>query len=317
MKRFYLATMAFCVLFWSLSGCRLDGETSMPSDPSMPDTVKTETSGGDPESAGNIGNDDDDTDDTGNSDTGNDNADTGNTGNGNADTGNTGNGNTGSGNTGIADGGKGSYAAPKMLINELRTEARASSIEYVEFKMLSDGNLGGLKAVIYRSNAKTPFEFEFPATEVGKGEYVVLYLRTADKNGQPYPEESPGALSFRIPGNGSWLNKSSTVYVEDRDGGILSAVMLFDGPETAWEGPSKGHFADVAKFLFERGAWKSSDGRPATPADAVQTSGIGNALTRSVSRDESVADTNTAADWYVTVTGGATPGLPNNPKRLP
>ena len=280
MKRFYLATAAFCVLFCFLSGCRLDTETAIPANVSQPETGKSGTSGENTESVGNP--------DGGNPDGGV------------------------SGNT---DTETGNYAAPEILINEIRTEARSPSVEYVEFRMLSDGNLGGLKVVIYRSLARTPVEFEFPAAEVKAGEYAVLYLR-ADENGRPHPEES-AALNFGIPGDASRINKTSTVYVTDRDGGILSAVMLSDGAESAWEGLSKGHFADVAQFLFERGAWKSADGGPATPADAVQTSGVGSATTRSVSRDEDAANTNTAADWYVTATGGATPGLPNSPKRLP
>jgi len=203
--------------------------------------------------------------------------------------------------------------APKLLINELRTEGEASGnrVEFVEFRMLSAGNLGGLRVFIHRSGSTTPTEFEFPNLEVKEGEFAVLYLRTpGDRNA----DASPTAHNFWIPGpSRSLLNKTSTVYVRDQDGRVVAAVMLSEEPAPSW---TRTHFAEIAEYLFEQGAWKSRDGGVATPEDAVITSRVGTAITRSISRDETVVNTNTAADWYITADRGATPGMPNNARRL-
>jgi len=209
----------------------------------------------------------------------------------------------------------GRKAAPELLINELRTEAAGNRVEFVEFRMLSAGNLEGLRVFIYRSGARTPTEFEFPKLEVGEGEFAVLYLRTP---GDISADLSQTAHNFWIPGPGrSLLNKTSAVYVRDQDGRVLAAVMLSETPSASqWEASGRTHFAEIAEFLFEQGAWKSQNGGIATPADAVITSPVGTAATRSISRDETAADTKTAADWYITANNGATPGRPNDARRL-
>ena len=208
----------------------------------------------------------------------------------------------------------GRNGTPELLINELRTESSGNRVEFVEFKMLSAGNLGGLRVFIYRSGASTPTEFEFPSLEVKEGEFTVLYLRTP---GNINADSSPTAHNFWIPGNTSLLNKTGAVYVQDQDGRVLAAVMLSERPYPSWwEGSSRNHFSRIAAFLFEQGAWKSQGGGVATPGDAVITSPVGTAATRSFSRDETVANTNTAADWYITANNGATPGMPNDARRL-
>jgi len=228
---------------------------------------------------------------------------------------------TGSGSPGQDEPGTetgGGSGAPEMVINELRTEPLVTPstppanrrAEFVEFRMLSAGNLDGLRVFVYRSGLAAPTVFEFPDTEVNAGEFVVLHLRTLDYR---YVDAQATAHNFWIPGSGSRLNKNSAVYVLDRDDRVLAAVMLAENAAPAW---NWGSLAEVAAFLFERGAWKSPEGTVATPADAVLTARIGTATTRSVSRDETVPNTNTAADWYLTATGGVTPGLPNNPRRL-
>jgi hypothetical protein len=93
--------------------------------------------------------------------------------------------------------------------------------------------------------------------------------------------------------------------------------MLSENPDPWWK---KDHFAQAAEFLYGQGAWTVSPGDAGGvipgPAGAVHTAAIKTAMTRSISRDETAADTNTAADWYITANGGATPGKPNNPKRF-
>jgi hypothetical protein len=84
--------------------------------------------------------------------------------------------------------------------------------------------------------------------------------------------------------------------------------MISETSTGTWD---KDYLAAAAEFLFSKGAWESPAGEICSPADAVDSSAIKTSLTRSISRDEAAEDTNTAADWYITSTKGASPGLPN------
>jgi len=207
---------------------------------------------------------------------------------------------------------------PQMQINELRTEysSTGSKAEFIEFKMLSDGNLGALR-VFAEWNNKAPQIYEFEPVDVKKGEYVVLHLRTLEESCKDeYGEDmdisggsdsSPTARDFWISGSKKLLHKTDAIYVLDQDDRVLDAVMLSESPSESWD---KTYFTEAAKFLFEHDAWKSPAGTICSPVDAVDTSGIKTSTAKSISRKEDVENTHTAADWYVT-TQGVTPGLPN------
>jgi hypothetical protein len=208
--------------------------------------------------------------------------------------------------------------APALRINELRTEYSKPRAEYIELKMLSDGNLGALG--VFAMGNKEPLVYKFAPVEVKAGEYVVLHLRTfeesckdeygASLNESGGTDSSPTARDFWIADSKEYLRKTDAVYVLDQDGWVLDAVMLSEKPDFLW---GKDNFNKTADFLFNQGAWKSPVGEVCTPADAVDTSVYKGAATLSISRYEAAENTHTAADWYVTKSGGATPGLPNKP----
>jgi hypothetical protein len=123
---------------------------------------------------------------------------------------------------------------------------------------------------------------------------------------------SPEARDIWMPGNAKRVHRAATaVYVMDQDDRVIDAVMISENPDPWW---TKDYFAEIAEFLFRQGAWKSPDGKISTPADAVRSAGSTN--TRTINRDETLENSNSAADWYITVTSGATPGRPNNPRRF-
>ena len=211
---------------------------------------------------------------------------------------------------------------PELLINELRTvySSSQSRVEFIEFRIKTAGNLGALR-VFAASNNRNPMIYQFLPVEVKAGERVVLHLRTLhdssrDEYGENLAESSgtdssPTARDFWISGSNRLLRNTDGVYVLDQDDRVLDAVMISETQDLWW---SNNYIAEAADFLFRQGAWKSSTGGICSPADAVDTSEIRTAATRSISRDETAEDTNTAANWFVTATGGATPGLPNIPK---
>jgi hypothetical protein len=201
---------------------------------------------------------------------------------------------------------------PDLLINELRTQYSGTQgrVEFIELRILSEGNLGGLR-VFAASNSKNPLIYEFEPAEVIEDEYIVLHLRTID--GQDSADFQHGH-NFWIPGSAKLLRKTDAVYVLDQNGRVLDAIMIAETPGSSWD---SDHLAVAAIFLYEQDAWKSPSGEVCSPADAVSSAPIGSALTRSISRDDKTNENSkTAADWYVTVTNGATPGQPNDPRRI-
>lgn len=211
---------------------------------------------------------------------------------------------------------------PKLQINELRTEYSNPKAEFIEFKTVTAGNLGALRVFI-TGNTKSPLVYEFPPVETSAGEYIVLHLRKIETeedardelggslNESGGTDSSPDARDIWIAGTDKLLHKTDAVYVLDQDDTVIDAVMLAETSGPSW---SKDYFAEAAEMLFGNNkAWKSADGGICSPAQAVPSGSTTN--TRTICRDETVPDTNTAADWYITKNSGATPGKPNNTAR--
>jgi hypothetical protein len=210
---------------------------------------------------------------------------------------------------------------PRLLINELRTEYSSSQprIEFVELKVTEAGNLGALRLFI-AGNPKKPLVFEFPPAEAARGDYIVVHLRTLEQGAENETgdnlglsggyDANPGARDFWIPGAEKLLRKTDAVYLLDQDDKIIDAVMMSETGDPWW---TKDHFVQAADLFYQQGAWVSGEGEISGPASAVITGSA--TATRSICRDETVPDSNSAADWYVTVTSGATPGAENNKRR--
>ncbi|MDR2434809.1 MAG: hypothetical protein LBD47_09610 [Treponema sp.] len=208
---------------------------------------------------------------------------------------------------------------PALRINEVRTEYSKPKVEFIELKILEAGNLGALR-VYAAGNYKNPLIYEFASVEVTKGEYVVLHLRTTEEtNRDEYgknlgesggSEADAGARDFWVPGTAKLLHKTDAIYIVDQDDRVIDAVMLAENPDPWW---GKEYFAEAADLLFKQGAWKSAEGKIAGPADSVNAGAT--TATRSICRDETKEDTNTAADWYITASSNATPGKQNSIKR--
>jgi len=214
---------------------------------------------------------------------------------------------------------------PKLVINEICTESASATAgkkeEFIEFKTKTAGNLGAMRVVINgNSTAAKETIYEFSPVEVKKDEYIVLHLRTYNPQSKDELtenlDESVGlnalstARDFWLPGETKLLHKTAMIYVLDQDDNVLDAVILSDNQDNWW---TKDYFAETAEFLFNKGAWKSADGNICSPQDAVASGKTTN--TRTICRDETVEDSNTAKDWYITDTSSATPGKPNSAKR--
>jgi hypothetical protein len=209
---------------------------------------------------------------------------------------------------------------PKLRITELRTEYANPKAEFVELRTLSAGNLGALRLFIAGTGMEEPV-FEFPPAEVAAGEYLVVHLRTLDQasvneTGSDLAlsvgtEALPDARDFWVPEAVKRLRKTDVVLLLDQEDRILDGALLSENPDNAW---TKEELDRAAKLLALQDAWKNNAGnRSLSPRDAVPTKGA--TATRTICRDETEEDTDTAADWYITATSQATPGKPNSDRR--
>lgn len=210
---------------------------------------------------------------------------------------------------------------PDLIITELRTEYANPKAEFLEIKTLSPGNLGAIRLFIAGTGMAEPL-FEFPPTEVAAGEYLVLHLRTLDPASvnetggdlglSAGVETFPDVRDFWVPEVRKRLRKTDVILLLDQDDKVLDGVLLSENPGDTW---AKEDLSRGADMLAAQKAWLSAEGEgpDLSPWDAVRTKGT--TATRTICRDETVPDTNTAADWYVTATSQASPGKPNSGKR--
>jgi hypothetical protein len=213
---------------------------------------------------------------------------------------------------------------PSFIITEVRTEYSKPKVEFVELRMLTAGNLGALRMFTAANGLDTPL-FEFPPAAVNAGEYVVVHLRTpetavvnetgGDLAAVPYTKENeaqPDAMDFWIPESKKRLSKKAgAVFFADQDDRIIDALIFSESAAGSFWQDEK--MTQAAELLGEAGAWTAADGGIPCPADAVLSRDT--TATRSICRDETIADSDSAADWYITATSCATAGKPNNPKR--
>jgi hypothetical protein len=208
---------------------------------------------------------------------------------------------------------------PSLVINEVRTEYSKPKVEFIEFYTLSAGNLGGMRLYLTGGPEDTPF-YEFPPVNVAAREYIVLHLRTLDPasrdetgtdlTASPYTKDNEAqidARDFWIPGAVKHINKKgAAVYLLDQDDEVLDALIFCESASGGW---ADQKMARAAEFLAGAGAWRGSQS-DIGPEDAA--SSLGTTATRTINRRSGRADSNTAEDWYITVTSGNTPGKFNN-----
>jgi hypothetical protein len=214
---------------------------------------------------------------------------------------------------------------PPLVITEIRTEYAKPRVEFVEIKTLGAGNLGALRVFVAGAGMDTPL-FEFPPVNVQPDEYIVVHLRDLyeglDETGEnlegtPYTRDNeahPDARDFWVSGSKKNLRKTDAVIVMDQDDRILDGVLLSETADPWWKDE---RLVPAAELLGAQGAWipagaETSNPAPG-PADAVFSAYT--TATRSICRDETVPDTNSAADWYITASSNATPGKVNSVRR--
>lgn len=206
---------------------------------------------------------------------------------------------------------------PELLITEVRTEYAKTKVEFVELYAKTKGQLGGLALFTTTDALKQPL-YEFPHTEVNAGTYIVVHLRTLipesfdevdETKASPGPESS-SARDFWVQGNKKHIHKNEAFAIIDQDQRVIDALVLAEEDTTVWPNENTQLLID---FLSTSNAWQAKNGNLISPVDAVRSKN--STTTRTVCRLENQADGNQSSDWYITATGGATPGAPNKTRK--
>jgi hypothetical protein len=217
---------------------------------------------------------------------------------------------------------------PRLSITELFTESKDLTatknprmlVEYVEILAREAGNLGALRLYIAGHSASQPV-LEFPPLEVKAGEFIMVHLRTKEAG---WANETGDDLSLSggtnalasardlwVQGDKKLLHKKDLVYLLDQDDMIVDGVVVSESPaEAEWKSDD---LKKAAALFGAQGVWLSRDPARPTPADAVDCSSLKTSYTKSISRYNGQEDANSAAGWYVTQTGNASPGAANKP----
>jgi hypothetical protein len=213
---------------------------------------------------------------------------------------------------------------PAFEINELRTEMSKPRVEFIELKMLSAGNLAGIRLFIASNGTAVPV-YELPAVEVDEGDYVLIHPRNPDyingldelgsdlslstaDDAKAQADCPPDVRDLWFPENKETLRKSDAVYFMDQQDNVIDAVVYCDKTKEAEKWGANPNFISAMEILTASGAWTGTSG----------VSGIGNVFdssgtspTNTINRREHHSDTNTAEDWYKSGTGKASAGKTN------
>jgi hypothetical protein len=115
------------------------------------------------------------------------------------------------------------------------------------------------------------------------------------------------ARDLWVPGDKKILHKDDLVYLLDQDDRIIDGVVITASPEKSdW---ASEDLKKAAALFAAQDAWLPQP----SPANALDCKSINTSTTKSVSRYQDQEKTASAADWYLTQSGNASPGEPNKP----
>ena len=190
---------------------------------------------------------------------------------------------------------------PKVVINEIRTEYSKPKVEFIELKVLSDGNLGGMELLV----ASDEDSYILPAVEVKSGDLVVIHYRNIedgcvdevkDDLSLSTATESSEARDLWLKNEKARIAKSDVILLKDKlQGDIVDSLLFCDSSFLDWK---TEFISECASFAISSGSWI---GNP------VNSDGL--TATRTLSRVNLNKD---ASAWIVTATSKASPGKENS-----
>ena len=195
---------------------------------------------------------------------------------------------------------------PKVVINEIRTEYSKPKVEFIELKVLSEGNLGGMELVVASDGEEK--SYIFPAIEVKPDELVVLHFRKIEdgcideiENDKELSTatESSSSVDLWIENTSARIGKSDVILLKNkRQGEVVDSVLYMESSATSWKTP---FLSECAELAISSETWI---GNP------VISDGL--TATRTLSRVNLNKD---ASAWIVTATSKASPGKENSSQK--
>ena len=192
---------------------------------------------------------------------------------------------------------------PQVLINEFTTKGTTRSPDRTELRMLSSGNISGM--TLYNG---VPSDFDafvvFEDIDVRAGDMLVVWW-TEEISVQEIQEDVAGSRVFNVcaqstdalPSNNGALVLCATPAL---GADVLDAV-IYSNFSSSYEGYGTRSALERAKWVIASGSWNGD------PVDSTAST-----ATRSMGRLPEAQDSNSAKDWIVTVTGGASFGKRNS-----
>lgn len=212
-----------------------------------------------------------------------------------------------------------------LLINEIISAGSDSHPDVVEMYVVQAGNLAGLCLYVGLAD-EYDLRYVFASCQVAAGEYIVLHLKPQGLSGEVDELEAvdvslgldahPQARDFwcqigvQLSGKNGVLSLYTSPY-----GTALDALLYSErtsNSDTRYRGFGTAAFLARAEALVAAGLWLAAEGA-VRPEDAANAAAV--TSTRTLGRSADSADTNSAADWHVVPTRGASIGRQNTDER--
>lgn len=180
--------------------------------------------------------------------------------------------------------------------------------EYVELRVLSDGNLSGLE--LYSANDSSSKSYFFPTIEVSKGEIIIVHLRTKEDSSLAVSEinsdftlskakySSDNARDLWAENQNARIGDDMDVILlrNSADNSIIDCVCYADESYSEWKSEE---MQNAIKKAVEVGKWNSS-----SIADSVRFTKL--TATKSLER---ISSEYFAKGWQLSKSSGETPGV--------
>lgn len=212
---------------------------------------------------------------------------------------------------------------PDLLINEFICQGTGNHPDLTELFVLTDGNLAGI--TLYEGDSgQFDDYYTFPNMEVSAGDYILVHFKpqgTAEEINETAVKDSSAGLDSSINAWDHWIdgakglsgNNGMLTLYRCPGGDIIDAVLYSNrtsSSDTKYEGFGSFKFLTQVLNISSLYEWISSFGA-VRPEDCIDPTD--STSTRSICRNISLLDTNTANDWYITATSESTFGEENSP----
>ena len=209
---------------------------------------------------------------------------------------------------------------PELRINEARIAYSKPKSEFIEFEVVSSGNLGGviIETYGYTSKKEKNTAYTFPSVEVKEGDLVVLHYRLLP-DGADFTDEtganlavssgdgaSDSARDLWFDAGGKPFSDSCVFLLRERSGGsLMDALVYYTEGKDTW----LSSMESAVDEAIDGGVWSGSGDFPAFAFDVTGTT-----ATRTICREPNTAVASPKS-WYICARSSATPGAENSTKR--